>query len=94
MAPDAKVMVYDFDDSAGALNVPDDCYERLFPPAYDAGARISSHSWGSTFGTYSAWARDFDEFMYDFDDMVVSSLRATTAPSVTKASDLLARRRT
>ena len=71
MAPDAKVMVYDFDDSAGALNVPDDCYERLFPPAYDAGARISSHSWGSTFGTYSNYARDFDEFMYDFDDMVV-----------------------
>ena len=41
MAPDAQILAYDIGDSSGSLSIPYNYYTSLFPPAFDAGARIS-----------------------------------------------------
>jgi hypothetical protein len=63
MAPDAQLMVYDFGDAAGDLDVPSQYGSMLFKPAYDAGARVSSHSWGATLGEYYQSVHGMDSFL-------------------------------
>ena len=72
MAPDAKLMVFDFGDAEGSFALmPNNYYYQLFPPAYDNGARISSNSWGTSSGEYDSSCAIFDEYIYDVDDMLV-----------------------
>ena len=73
MAPGAKLMAYDFGDDDGYLDVPDDYYTQLFLPAYDAGAKISTNSWGSSapFNYYDSSVQALDRFVYEKDDMVI-----------------------
>jgi serine protease AprX len=53
---------------------PDDLNE-LFEPAYAAGARIHTNSWGGTrasiLGTYNAMARAVDAFLWTHRDMLI-----------------------
>ena len=52
--------------------LPDDL-NNLFQPAYDAGARVHSNSWGSdAAGDYTASSQDVDEFTWANQDMVVT----------------------
>lgn len=45
----------------------------LFQPAYDAGARVHSNSWGSAVaGDYTASSQDVDEFTWAHQDMVIT----------------------
>jgi hypothetical protein len=48
MAPSAKLAFLDIgvDDAANDLMVPWDLSDELYPPAYQAGARLHSNSWG------------------------------------------------
>ena len=46
VAFNARVSFMDLGDSDGALWLPTDLETGLFQPAYDAGARIHSNSWG------------------------------------------------
>jgi hypothetical protein len=79
MAPDAKVALFDIDNDGDWSNWPN-IYRNVLQPAYDAGARIHSDSWGCA-GSY--WGMtyqcnfygddsvDFDRFVYDNPDMLV-----------------------
>ena len=46
MAPGAKIMAYDFGTDEGALDGPSDYSTYIFEPAFNAGARILTNSWG------------------------------------------------
>lgn len=50
--------------------VPSD-YDNLFGPAYNAGARVHSGSWGSATTAYTQGAQMLDEFMWDNPDMLI-----------------------
>ncbi|MFQ5910939.1 MAG: S8 family serine peptidase, partial [Thermoplasmata archaeon] len=50
--------------------IPSD-YDNLFGPAYDAGARIHSNSWGSYTTAYTSGSQMLDEFMWNNPDMVI-----------------------
>ena len=46
----------------------------LFQPAYNAGARVHSNSWGSSVaGAYTTSSQDVDEFMWNNPDMLVTT---------------------
>uniref|UniRef100_A0A7S3JQM5 subtilisin n=1 Tax=Aureoumbra lagunensis TaxID=44058 RepID=A0A7S3JQM5_9STRA len=70
LAPEAKLMAFDFGDDTGALYSPSSLYLQMFTPAYDAGARIFSNSWGGGYEYYGS-AQDVDQFMYDFNDALI-----------------------
>jgi hypothetical protein len=72
-ASGAKLMVYDFGDASGSLDVPTDMETNVFAPAYNQGARIFSNSWGSSapYNYYGAQAVNIDQFIYDSNDVVV-----------------------
>lgn len=57
-----------------AYATPDDLNE-LFEPAYAAGARVHTNSWGGTkvtaLGTYNARARAVDAFLWSHRDMLI-----------------------
>jgi hypothetical protein len=46
-------------------------YDNLFGPAYDAGARVHSGSWGSATTAYTWGAQMLDEFMWNNPDMLI-----------------------
>lgn len=72
IAPDAKVTMFDVDVAAtdSFLNVPS-LYDIALPPAYSAGARVHSNSWGTPFMTsYTSKALDVDEFSYENTDFL------------------------
>ena len=55
----------------GLWGIPDDLAQ-LFDPAYDAGARIHTNSWGAAlFGVYNENSRDVDRFMWEHRDMLI-----------------------
>lgn len=57
--------------SSGLFGLPDDL-KALFDPAYDAGARIHTNSWGSNeAGKYTANSRQVDSFMFDHRDILI-----------------------
>eukprot|EP00761_Pharyngomonas_kirbyi_P005282 gb/GECH01005287.1/.p1 GENE.gb/GECH01005287.1/~~gb/GECH01005287.1/.p1 ORF type:complete len:967 (+),score=205.39 gb/GECH01005287.1/:1-2901(+) len=50
VAPDSKLYFADIESGdVSGLAVPEDLQEQYFKPAYDAGARIHSNSWGCSF---------------------------------------------
>jgi hypothetical protein len=65
MAPDAQLYFQASEDDAGYLTgIPSDL-NNLFQPAYTAGARIHTNSWGGgSYGTYSSYSQDVDEFTW------------------------------
>lgn len=79
MAPEASLVVQAFhvDSSSGEISgLPDDLAQ-LFGPAYAAGARIHSDSWGgpsedtaNPFGSYGPEARAIDRFAWDHPDFL------------------------
>jgi hypothetical protein len=73
MAPGAKLMVYDFGDNSGNLDVPNNMRLKVYQPAYDANTHIFSSSWGAgaPYNYYDSQAVDIDQFMYDQDTTLV-----------------------
>ena len=70
-APKAKLYFTDIGETGGGLSVPGNLNTGLFPAPYDAGAKISSNSWGSASPAYTSSAAEVDEFMANHDDFVV-----------------------
>lgn len=45
---------------------------RLFESAHELGAHIHTDSWGSSvYGAYTSFSREADEFMWDYDDLLI-----------------------
>ena len=72
VAPAARLFFQSVADADGVLRgIPDDIYD-LFLPEYDAGARVSSHSWGTALdSTYDVDALAADEFARDHPDFLL-----------------------
>eukprot|EP00602_Paraphysomonas_sp_CaronLab_P004064 CAMPEP_0185022178 /NCGR_PEP_ID=MMETSP1103-20130426/4903_1 /TAXON_ID=36769 /ORGANISM="Paraphysomonas bandaiensis, Strain Caron Lab Isolate" /LENGTH=783 /DNA_ID=CAMNT_0027554141 /DNA_START=309 /DNA_END=2660 /DNA_ORIENTATION=+ len=66
-AVDAKIAFFDIGETiSGSLSTPSDLNDGLLKKLYDVGAKVSSHSWGSTSSTanrYTTDARAVDSFM-------------------------------
>jgi len=57
--------------AVGLYGLPDDLHD-LFGPAYTAGARVHTNSWGADDnGQYSQNSRDVDDFMFLHRDMLI-----------------------
>jgi hypothetical protein len=94
MAPAAQLAFFDIGMNVAAqwLAVPDDLSAELFPPAYSAGARIHSNSWGGGY-FFDAYSIDTDAYLYSHDDFAVffaagnsgmSGLVTVISPSLAK----------
>jgi subtilisin family serine protease len=70
MAPASKLVFIDLAHE-GNLIVPDDLGSDYFPCVYEAGARISSNSWGGNDNAYDLYASSTDSFVYAHDDLLV-----------------------
>ncbi len=58
----AKLVFFDLaggtgDGAEDSVSMPGALQDRLYPPAYEAGARVSSNSWGGSHGEYNNYAR-------------------------------------
>jgi len=103
MAPDAKIFMQDIGSVGPSTDcpfggdilsyIPDD-YDDLFGPAYDAGARIHSNSWGSPdTNDYDLQAMMVDRFIWNHPDMAIffaagnagPPLSSVEAPSTAKS---------
>lgn len=71
MARDAKLAVFDMGLTDNTLRVPPNLETIFFPPAYKAGARISSNSWGSSTKSYTQTEVQIDKFVYGNPDFLV-----------------------
>ena len=72
IAYDAQLAFFDIGIAGGGLITPRSLYDQFFPPAYNAGARIHTNSWGVPLkNSYDLDTRDVDQFMYDNQDFLV-----------------------
>lgn len=70
LAHNAKLAVFDVDAQDNFLNVPD-LYNIALPPAYSAGAKVSTNSWGTPgINTYTSKALDVDQYMNENTDFL------------------------
>lgn len=70
LAYNGKITVFDIDENDNFLNVPS-LYTISLPPAYNAGARVHTNSWGTPgINTYTTKALDVDQFMYENTDFL------------------------
>ena len=53
------------------MAIPANTYTTLLPPAYAAGARIHTNSWGSSTNAYTDTCQEMDQFVYENDDMLI-----------------------
>lgn len=61
----------DFPDGLYLTGIPGDLND-LFQPAYDAGARVHSDSWGDDdAGAYSVLSEEVDQFVWEHPDLVI-----------------------
>lgn len=60
--------------------IPND-FDNLFGPAYDAGARVHSNSWGSSTTSYTQEAMMLDEFMWNNPDFLVVASNGNGGPT-------------
>ncbi|CAM9283376.1 unnamed protein product [Chrysoparadoxa australica] len=68
----SKVAFFDFGGEGGSLSTPSNIAAQLLWPGYSqAGARISSNSWGAVRTTYTSLDRQFDDFAYYYDDELI-----------------------
>ncbi len=71
VAPEARLVMQAI-GGPGSSVIPPSPLNLLFEQAWSNSARIHTDSWGSSVdGAYTANARSLDEFMWDFDDMLV-----------------------
>ena len=70
MASGAKIAFFDIGAKNGDLIVPTDLSTYVFPPAYAAGARLHSNSWGGGYW-YDAFCIELDTYLYDHIDFLV-----------------------
>lgn len=70
VAPEANIYFQGILDPAGKIAPPAEV-DKLFLPAYLAGARIHVNAWGSGGNTYSESARDADAFIRNYPDFLV-----------------------
>lgn len=71
-AREAKIAFVDIGrSSSSTLTTPGNLNSGILQPLRAAGAKVSSHSWGSSNNAYSTDARNVDTFMYDFPDSLV-----------------------
>lgn len=75
-APEASLyfQAIGIDTGGSTVRPPFPYSTELFQPAYDAGARVHSNSWGSTssnYGFYSVASQNIDQFIHTTRDMVV-----------------------
>eukprot|EP01041_Mallomonas_annulata_P005578 gene5578-11237_t len=95
LAPAAKTTMFDVEYKVDAnwLDVPS-LYNIALPPAYSAGVRVHSNSWG-TYGlsSYTSKALDIDDFMIENSDFIFivaagnsgqSGTSSVASPAVTK----------
>ncbi len=82
MAPAAALYVQDVGSEAGTAldGIPRDL-GRLFQPAYDAGVRIHSNSWGSGNSIYGPTARSLDAFVAAHPDFLVLAANGNDGPT-------------
>lgn len=81
LAPAARLFVQDVGSRAGTgLDLIPGNLGNLFRPAYDAGARIHSNSWGSPTTTYGPTARSLDLFVADHPDLLVLVAAGNSGP--------------
>ncbi len=74
IARGAKVAFYDLTNSGiggGGLTVPSNLNLRLFPPAYKAGARLFSNSWGTSDLRVTYLDTEVDKFMFNNDEALI-----------------------
>ena len=71
MAHEAKLAFFDIgvDDYDQDLAIPFDLNVDLFPPAYTAGARVHSNSWGGGYW-YDIFCQDTDRYLYNNEEFV------------------------
>ena len=66
----AQITMFDVDANGDWLDVPS-LYHIALPPAYEAGARVHSNSWGTPgIGSYTSKALDVDRFMLENPDFL------------------------
>jgi hypothetical protein len=70
-AHDAKLAFFDFGDSSGALFTPSNLALQMLAPAYAAGARVFSNSWGAIRSTYTSLDRQLDAWAYSNPDSLI-----------------------
>ncbi|MCL5058886.1 MAG: S8 family serine peptidase, partial [Actinobacteria bacterium] len=70
LAPDASIYFQGILDEKGRVTPPSDI-EKLFMPAYEAGARIHVDAWGSGQDSYSNNAARVDAFIRKYPDFLV-----------------------
>ena len=71
VAPEARLVMQAI-GGPGTSVIPPSPLNLMFEQAWSNRARIHTDSWGSSVdGAYTANARSLDEFMWDFDDMLV-----------------------
>ncbi len=70
IAYNGQITMFDIDENDNFLNVPS-LYNIALPPAYGAGARVHSNSWGTPgINTYTTKALDVDQFMWENTDFL------------------------
>ncbi|XPV75031.1 MAG: S8 family serine peptidase [Desulfovibrio sp.] len=71
VAPKAELYFQNVGGTSGLAGIPNDL-RLLFQPAYDAGARVHTNSWGSTsIGEYNHECATIDEFMWNNKDFLL-----------------------
>ena len=70
-ASGAKIAFYDMSTDGNSIYYQQPLSTKVFQPAYDAGARLHSNSWGSSPNTYDAGCADIDKYHYETDDFLV-----------------------
>jgi hypothetical protein len=73
-ATGAKIAFFDMEESAheeNGLSYPSPFGTYVLQPAYDAGARIHSDSWGGSFNAYDDDSLSIDDFMNTHDDFMM-----------------------
>jgi len=72
MAFDAKIAFFDIGlPGQGGLLVPQNIARTMFPPAYQAGARIHTNSWGGNVNAYTTNSAQVDTFSYENQDFLI-----------------------
>ena len=73
MAPEARLYFQATESAAGGFSTPVPLNTQVFQPAYTAGARVHTNSWGSSVsdGSYTQRSREVDTMVWDNDDLVI-----------------------
>jgi hypothetical protein len=69
-ASGAKIAIYDMSNDGNSIYYEPYLSAKVFTPAYNAGARLHSNSWGSYNNYYDAECSDIDKYHYDTDQFL------------------------